>query len=153
MEAAPTRRVGRLPLAPALPLVTTVFDREENVLAEPNPQTPETPQGQPAQAPQPEIVLDDRNAHVAYANFARVTATPEELIMDLALNPNPFNQGKQDIQVTQRLIMNFYTAKRLLIALHQTIQRHEQTYGSIELDLRRRVNPAVMGAQQQRPPQ
>jgi hypothetical protein len=117
-----------------------------------------TPQNPPAQEPQAQppaehqIHLDDRNAHVAYANFARVTATPEELIMDLALNPNPFNQGKQEIQVTQRLIMNFYTAKRLLIALHQTIQRHEQTYGSIELDLRRRVNPAVMGAQQ-RPPQ
>jgi len=126
---------------------------ENTPQSQPTPPAQEgQPQGQQQQAIEHQIHLDDRNAHVAYANFARVTATPEELIMDLALNPNPFNQGKQDIQVTQRLIMNFYTAKRLLIALHQTIQRHEQTYGSIELDLRRRVNPAVMGAQQ-RPPQ
>ena len=133
-------------------------------MAENTPQNPPAEGQPPAQPQNPQaaehqIHLDDRNAHVAYANFARVTATPEELIMDLALNPNPFNQGKQDIQVTQRLIMNFYTAKRLLIALHQTIQRHEQTYGSIELDLRRRVNPAVLGqggagaAPAPRPPQ
>ena len=121
------------------------------------PAQPTTPEGQ-QQGPEHQIVLNDQHAHVAYANFARVTATPEELIMDLALNPNPFNQGRQEIQVTQRLIMNFYPAKRLLIALHQTIQRHENTYGSIELDLRRRVNPAVLGqpgagAAAPRPPQ
>ncbi len=35
--------------------------------------------------------------------------------------------------------MNFYTAKRLLTALGMTIQRHEGTFGSIELDVRRRA--------------
>ena len=35
--------------------------------------------------------------------------------------------------------MNFYTAKRLLTALGMTIQRHEETFGSIELDVRRRA--------------
>ena len=109
------------------------------------PNTPEpspaTPTGQPGQQPRTEIHLDDRQAHAAYANFARVTATPEEVIMDFALNPNPFMTGRQEIQVSQRLIMNFYTAKRLLYALHQTIQRHEQTYGAVELDLNRRAQP------------
>src|SRR5262249_42041583 len=80
-------------------------------------------------------------AHAAYANFARVTATPEEVIIDFALNPNPFLAGRQDIQVSQRLIVNFYTAKRLWIALGQTIQRHEATYGSVELDVTRRAHP------------
>ena len=103
------------------------------------PTTPEPSPGQPAQQPRAEIHLDDRQAHAAYANFARVTATPEEVIMDFGLNPNPFVAGRQDIQVTQRLILNFFTAKRLLYALHQTIQRHEQTYGTVELDLNRRA--------------
>src|SRR5437870_924153 len=82
-----------------------------------------------------------RQAHVAYANFARVTATPEEVIIDFALNPNPFQTGRQEIAVSQRLIMNFFTAKRLLMALSHTIQRHEQTYGSVELNLLRRAQP------------
>jgi hypothetical protein len=43
------------------------------------------------------------------------------------------------VKVTQRLIMNFYTAKRLCSALAMTLQRHEQTFGSIELDVRRRA--------------
>ena len=90
---------------------------------------------------QAELVLDDRDAHAAYSNFARVTATPEEVIVDFALNPNPFRQGKQEVKVTQRLILNFYTAKRLASALAMTLQRHEGTFGAVELDVRRRARP------------
>ena len=101
--------------------------------------TPKTgTEGQAAQ--QSEIVLKDENANAAYSNFARVTATPEEVIVDFGLNPNPFLQGRQDVNVTQRLIMNFYTAKRLCSALLMTLQRHEATFGSIELDVRRRAH-------------
>jgi hypothetical protein len=92
------------------------------------------------QAQQAEIVLDDKSAHSAYSNFARVTATPEEVIIDFGLNPNPFMAGKQEVKVTQRLIMNFYTAKRLASALGMTLQRHEATFGTIELDVRRRAH-------------
>jgi hypothetical protein len=93
-------------------------------------------------APQTEVVLNDKEAHAAYSNFARVTATPEEVIVDFGLNPNPFLTGRQEISVTQRLIMNFYTAKRLCSALAMTLQRHEATFGNIELDVRRRAHPA-----------
>ena len=102
---------------------------------------PANPQQQQQQ--RTEIILDDKQAHAAYANFARVTATPEEVIIDFALNPNPFMTGRQDIQVSQRLIVNFYTAKRLWIALGQTIQRHEATYGAVELDVTRRAHPSA----------
>ena len=103
-------------------------------------QTPKPEEGAQAQQPmQAEIVLNDKTAHSAYSNFARVTATPEEVIIDFGLNPNPFMQGKQEVNVTQRLIMNFYTAKRLCSALMMTLQRHEATFGSIELDVRRRA--------------
>jgi hypothetical protein len=108
----------------------------------------ETPEQ--TQAQQTEIVLNDKDAHVAYSNFARVTATPEEVIVDFALNPNPFMAGKQEVTVTQRLIMNFYTAKRLCSALAMTLQRHEGTFGNIELDVRRRahVPPTQTGIKQ-----
>ncbi len=88
---------------------------------------------------QTEVFVDDTGALPTYSNFCRVTATPEEVICDFGLNPQPFAQGRQDVKAQQRIVMNFYTAKRLLTALGMTIQRHEQTFGSIELDVRRRA--------------
>jgi hypothetical protein len=88
---------------------------------------------------QSEIILNDRDAHTAYSNFARVTATPEEVILDFALNPNPFVQGKHEVKISQRLIMNFFTAKRLCRAMVATLQRIEASFGQIELDVQRRV--------------
>src|SRR5947209_13241793 len=118
-------------------------------MAETEPRTAEgeaaAPQAPARPAPQPEIVLNDAGAHAAYSNFARVTATPEEVIIDFGLNPNPFMAGKQEVKVTQRLIMNFYTAKRLASALGMTLQRHEATFGMIELDVRRRAHMPPMG--------
>ena len=105
----------------------------------------ETPPGQV----QSEIVLNDSEAHSAYSNFARVTATPEEVIIDFALNPNPFAQGRHEVKISQRLIMNFYTAKRLCRALVATLQRIEASFGPIELDVQRRVQ---QGAQQMQMP-
>ena len=91
---------------------------------------------------QTEVTFSERNIHAAYANFARVTATPEEVIVDLALNSNPFATGKQEISIDQRLIMNFYTAKRLFTTLGMTLQKHEEAFGVIELDPRKRVKAA-----------
>jgi Protein of unknown function (DUF3467) len=92
------------------------------------------------QAPQPsEVVVDDTATQPTYANFCRVTATPEEMLLDFGLNSQPFAPGRQDVKANQRVVLNFFTAKRLLSALGMTIQRHEQTFGSIELDVRRRA--------------
>ena len=91
------------------------------------------------QAQTTEVVVDDSSTLPSYSNFCRVTATPEEVILDFGLNPQPFATGRQDVKANQRIVMNFYTAKRLLTALGMTIQRHEGTFGSIELDVRRRA--------------
>ena len=110
--------------------------------------TPDNPNPQPQQqqaAPQAEIVLVETHAHAAYSNFARVTSTAEEVIIDFCLNPNPFQTGRQEINVSQRLIMNFYTAKRLCSALGMTLQRHESTFGAIELDVRKRTQGQAGG--------
>src|ERR1700719_2608016 len=87
-----------------------------------------------------EVVVDDSGTLPTYSNFCRVTATPEEVILDFGLNPQPFASGRQEVKANQRIVMNFYTAKRLLTALGMTIQRHEGTFGSIELDVRRRAS-------------
>ena len=103
------------------------------------------PQQQPAQSDaQPQQVqmtvkVDDSKVMACYANFCRVSSTPEELILDLGLNPNPYATGETTVCVSQRVILNHYTAKRLLNALSMALQRHEQAFGVLETDIRKRV--------------
>src|SRR5438105_14852466 len=111
--------------------------------------TLQNPQAQQQQ--QTEVVVDDSGTLPSYSNFCRVTATAEEGILDFGLNPQPFATGRQEVKANQRIVMNFYTAKRLLTALGMTIQRHEQTFGAIELDVRRRAGSAQQHFSQQRP--
>jgi hypothetical protein len=92
-----------------------------------------------------QVEIDDSRVLATYANFCRVTGTPEELIIDFGLNPQPFGLPTHPIPVTQRIITNFYTAKRMLHALQLTIQRHEATFGVLETDVQKRVRPGVMG--------
>jgi hypothetical protein len=111
------------------------------------PQNPEAGAA-PAAAQQPQriqVEIDDSRVLATYANFCRVTGTPEELIIDFGLNPQPFGLPSHPIPVTQRIITNFYTAKRMLHALQLTIQRHEATFGVLETDVQKRVRPGVMG--------
>lgn len=100
--------------------------------------------GPEAPAPQPQRVqvqIDDAKALASYANFCRVTGTPEELIIDFGLNPQPVGIPTQPIVITQRIITNFFTAKRMLHALQLTVQRHEATFGVLETDIQKRVRP------------
>ncbi len=102
--------------------------------------------GAPANAPQRvQVEIDDSKVLALYANFCRVTGTPEELIIDFGLNPQPFGVPTHPIPVTQRIITNFYTAKRMLHALQLTIQRHEATFGVLETDVQKRVRAGAPG--------
>jgi uncharacterized protein DUF3467 len=85
------------------------------------------------------VEVDDSHVVASYVNFCRVSSTPEELILDLGLNPQPMNPAVSKISVSQRTIMNHYTAKRLLAALSTALQRHESAFGVLETDVRRRV--------------
>ncbi len=97
-----------------------------------------------AQPQQPQIQIDDTKAVPMYTNFCRVTGTPEELIIDFGLNPQPFGVPTAPIPITQRIIVNFFTAKRMLQALMMTVQRHEATFGVIETNVQRRVHPSAI---------
>ena len=99
---------------------------------------PAAPQQQPAR-----IKVDDSNAVACYGNFCRVSGTPEELIIDIGMNKQPTGIPSEPLKVSQRIILNFYTAKRLLAALQMAVQRHEATFGVLETDVQRRVRPEV----------
>jgi len=101
--------------------------------------TPEQQVAQDAPVQRATIQIDDSKVIASYANFCRVTGTPEELIIDFGLNPQPLGIPTTPIPVTQRVITNFFTAKRMLHALSMTVQRHEQTFGVLEIDVQKRI--------------
>ena len=90
------------------------------------------------------ISVNDSAAICGYANFCRVTGSPEELIVDFGLNSQPMGTNDKPVEITQRIVLNFYTAKRLLHALHVSVQRHEEVFGKIETDIQKRVVPQAV---------
>ncbi|MBW3596195.1 MAG: DUF3467 domain-containing protein [Planctomycetes bacterium] len=93
---------------------------------------------QQAQQPQ-QIQVKDADAIALYANFCRVTGSPEELIIDFGLNPQPIGVPREPISIKQRIILNYFTAKRLLHALSMSVQRHEAVFGVLETDINKRL--------------
>ena len=92
-----------------------------------------------------QVQVHDADAMACYANFCRVTGSPEELIIDFGLNPQPVGVPKDPIQVKQRIILNFFTAKRLLAALQMSVQRHEAAFGVLETDINKRLRVQQQG--------
>lgn len=122
--------------------------KAESAQKEEPQENPAAAQAAPAQPQQPQpqqvqIEVDDSRVAAAYANFCRVTGSPEELIVDFGLNPQPMGVPKSPIAVTQRIIINYFTAKRLLAALSMSVQRHEAVFGVLETDVQKRfkANP------------
>jgi hypothetical protein len=114
---------------------------EKNEMA-PAAEEIKAPAPAPAQQQQMmQVEVDDSHVTASYANFCRVTGSPEELIIDFGLNPQPVGVPKNPITVTQRVIVNYYTAKRLLHALSLSVQRHESVFGVLETDIQKRVKP------------
>lgn len=106
---------------------------------EPTSTTSEAPVAQQTQPVQQ--VIEPEGLEPLYANFVRVAGLPEELVLDFGLNPQPFGAAPAPVKVSQRLVMNYFTAKRLALALGAFLQRHEQTFGGVEIDVTKRVIP------------
>lgn len=94
------------------------------------------PTGQPTVQP-----IDDSRVESAYANFFRVTNTAEEMIIDFGLNPATAETQHIPVILSQRIVLNHFTAKRLLQALAITIDRHEKAFGQVETSVQRRLVP------------
>ena len=86
-----------------------------------------------------QFTLDTTGISPTYANYCRVTGTPEELILDFGLNTQMTERPAEPIKVTNRMVMNYYTAKRLVGAMHMAVQQHENAYGILETDIKKRT--------------
>lgn len=74
------------------------------------------------------IELKDEVASGIYSNLAVITHSHSEFVTDfIQMLP-----GLPKAQVKSRVIMTPLNAKRLLQALHDNIQKYEQTFGQIK---------------------
>jgi fructosamine-3-kinase len=86
-----------------------------------------------------QVQIDDSKVTASYVNYCRITGTPEEIILDFGLNSQPLGSPQQSINVSNRIVTSFYSAKRMLLTLQSAIQRHENAFGEIEIDVQKRV--------------
>jgi hypothetical protein len=95
----------------------------------------------PAAPPPPpaNVAVDDSQTTADYANFCRLSGTPEELLIDFGINSQPMGPTTQPVMVTQRIVTGWHTAKRLLYVLHRTVERHEAVFGALETDVQKRI--------------
>ena len=89
------------------------------------------------------VHIDERDLKTSYASGFRPVATAEELMLDFGLNiirPSADKQGEREIifQANNRIVINYYSAKRLALALGHIIRRYEQEFGEIELNAAKR---------------
>ena len=97
-----------------------------------------TPSTQEGTQQRVRVDVVDKDSVCSYANFCRVTGTPEELILDFGLNAQPYGIPSEPVEVKQRIVLNYFTAKRTLQALSLSVQRHEQAFGVLETDVQKR---------------
>jgi hypothetical protein len=106
---------------------------------------PGTGNQQSAAAPPMQPTIEPETLEPIYTNFARVTGSPEELILDFGLNTQPIGNVQTPVKISERLVMNYYTAKRLWHTLAVSLQRHEETFGVLETDIGKRIMPSARG--------
>ena len=91
-----------------------------------------------------QLRIDERDMRTDYANAFRTNGTAEEVMLDFGINlampPAGENVSPQVLfKVNERIVMNYYSAKRLAITLSQLIRRHEEQFGVLELDVSKRA--------------
>ena len=88
-----------------------------------------------AQAAGARIKWDDTGMKSSYANVCNVTSTREEVVMLFGIN-QAWNRGQKEvtIQLTDRIIISPYAAKRLVQLLGGVVQEYEKRFGTLNVE-------------------
>ncbi len=86
---------------------------------------------------QAQIKWDDSKMTSSYANVCNVMSTQEEVVLMFGVN-QAWQAGQKEvtIQLTDRIILSPYAAKRLAILLSNIVRQHEVRFGQLGLDAR-----------------
>jgi len=81
------------------------------------------------------IKWDDSNMKSSYANVCNVTSTREEVVMLFGMN-QAWNRGQKEvtIQLTDRIVISPYAAKRLSMLLGSVVKEYENRFGQLNIE-------------------
>src|SRR5208337_5684013 len=78
---------------------------------------------------------DDSQLKTSYANVANVSSTREEVTILFGTNQTwQTGQNELVVQLTDRVILNAYAAKRLSLLLSRIVADYEVRFGALDLD-------------------
>ncbi len=85
----------------------------------------------------PKIRWDDTNMKSSYANVCNVTSTREEVVLLFGVN-QAWQAGQPEIpiQLSDRIIVSPFVAKRLAILLNNVLKEYESRFGVLNIDVR-----------------
>ena len=81
----------------------------------------------------PRIVWDDSNMKSSYANVCNVASTREEVVLLFGTNQAWKGvEAEVRVQLSDRIIMSPFAAKRLAQLLGNVVQQYEARFGSLD---------------------
>lgn len=85
----------------------------------------------------PTVKWDDSKMQTTYANVVNAASTREEVSLFFGTNQtwNLREDKEVTIQLSDRIVLNPYAAKRLLMLLTGILQQYEKRFGVLQIDL------------------
>ena len=83
----------------------------------------------------PSVKWDDANMRSSYANVCNVASTREEVVLLFGIN-QAWHAGQKEVtvQLTDRIILSPFAAKRLTLLLTNLLREHENRFGPLPID-------------------
>jgi hypothetical protein len=86
------------------------------------------------QAQQLKVKWDNANMRSAYSNVCNVAGTREEVVLLFGMNQSwNADQNEMTIQLTERIVMSPFVAKRLAALLNNVMKDYETKYGVLDI--------------------
>lgn len=100
-----------------------------------NPAPVAAPTGEDA-SQGPAVLWDDSRMVTHFANVVNIQSTLEQVDLFFGTNKtwNIANERQVKVELTDRVILGPFAAKRLWVALGNVLKEYESRYGSLKLD-------------------
>ena len=87
---------------------------------------------------QTKILWDDANMRSVYANVANVAGGREEIVLLFGLN-QAWHAGQKEVkvQLSDRIVMSPFAAKRLALLLNNVLADYESKFGKLDIGIQR----------------
>jgi hypothetical protein len=95
-------------------------------------------EGTTPESTQLKIRWDSSGMRSAYANVFNVAGTREEVVLFFGMNQAwDASQREMTVQISDRIVLSPFVAKRLSLVLNNVIRDYESRYGVLDIEPRR----------------